>query len=240
MEPKSVTPRMVNAWSETSLPTLLSNYDLKDIYNGDEFRLFYQCLPNKTYQLKSEKCYRGKPSKIHMKGMAAANAMSNKLPMFIIGKAKNSRCFKKIKFLPCRQKSRMDGKLFEEWLRELDSKFAFEGRNVGFVIDNCPSHPHIDNLKAITLYFLPPNTTSKTQPKDQSVIRSLKAKYRKNVVWKIIQSVEKKKTKMFVPCVFELADVYCIFLWSSSLNFICVLVLCLHWWAHKLVNVLFN
>ena len=59
-ESKSVTPKMVNAWSETSLPTLLSNYDLKDIYNADEFRLFYQCLPNKTYQLKLEKFYGGK------------------------------------------------------------------------------------------------------------------------------------------------------------------------------------
>ena len=62
------------------------------------------------------------------------------------------------------------------------------------MIDNCPAHPHIDNLKAIKLYFLPPNTTSKTQPMDEGVIGSLKAKYRKNVVRKIIQCVEKKKT----------------------------------------------
>ena len=38
---KSVTPEMVNAWLERSLPTLLSNYDLKDIYKVDEFGLFY-------------------------------------------------------------------------------------------------------------------------------------------------------------------------------------------------------
>ena len=120
--------------------------------------------------------------------MAAANGMGDKLPMFVIGKAKNLQFFKNVKFLPCRnrnqQKRQMDGRLFEEWLREL----------VAFVIDNRPAHPHIDNLKAIKLYFLPPNTTSKTQPIDQSVIRSLKAKYRRNVVWKIIQSVKKKKT----------------------------------------------
>ena len=197
-ESKSITPEMVNAWSETSLPTLLSNYDLKDIYNVDEFGLFYQCLPNKTYQLKSEKRYRGKLSKIRITGMAAANAMGDELPMFVIGKAKNPRCFKNVKFSPCRyrnqRKSWMDGKLFEEWLRELNRKFALERRNVAFVIDNCPAHPHIDYLKAIKLYFLPSNTTSKTQPMDQGVIRSLKAKYRKNVVRKIIQSVEKKKT----------------------------------------------
>ena len=39
-ESKSVTSEMLNAWSETSLPTLLSNYHLKDItgrMNSDIF-----------------------------------------------------------------------------------------------------------------------------------------------------------------------------------------------------------
>ena len=97
---------------------LLSNYDLKDIYNADEFGLFHQCLPNETYQLKSEKCYGEKLSKIRITGMVATNAMGNKLPMFVIGEAKNPRCFKNVKFLPCcyrnQRKSWMDGKLFEE------------------------------------------------------------------------------------------------------------------------------
>ena len=40
-ESKSVTPKMVQAWLETSLPTVLSSsYDLKNIYNADEFRIF--------------------------------------------------------------------------------------------------------------------------------------------------------------------------------------------------------
>ena len=50
-ESKSVTPEMVDGWLETSLPTLLSNYELKDIYSADEFGLFYKCLPNETHQL---------------------------------------------------------------------------------------------------------------------------------------------------------------------------------------------
>ena len=130
--------------------------------------------------------------------MVTANAMGDKLPMFVIGKAKNPRCYKNVKFLPCRyrnqRKSWLDGKFFEDWLRELDRKFTFEGRNVAFVIDNCLAHPHIDKLKAIKLYFVPPNTTCKTEPMYQGVIRSLQAKYRKNAVRKIIKSVEKKKT----------------------------------------------
>ena len=104
-ESKSVTPEMVNTLLETSLPTLLSNYDLKEIYNADEFGLFYQCLPNKSYQLKSEKCYGGKLSKLRITDMAAANATGDKLPMFVIGKAKNLECFKKVMFLTCRYRN---------------------------------------------------------------------------------------------------------------------------------------
>ena len=39
-ESRSVTPEMTNASNETSLPTILSRYKLKDIYNADESGLF--------------------------------------------------------------------------------------------------------------------------------------------------------------------------------------------------------
>ena len=193
VESNFVPPEIVNVWSETSLPTLLYNYDFKDIHNANEFGLFY-----KTYQLKSEKCSGGKLSKVRITGMASANAAGDKLPMFVIGKARKPRCFKNVKLLPCRyrhQKKRwMDGILFEKWVRKLDRKFLSEGRNVALVIDNWPAHPHIEKLKAIKLFFLPTNTTFITQPMDKGVIRSLKAKYRANVVRKIIRSLEKNKT----------------------------------------------
>ena len=87
----------------------------------------------------------------------------------------------------------MDGALFEKCVREMDKKFVTEERKVALVINNCPAHPQIENLKSMMLFFLPPNTTSQTQPMDQGVIRSLKAQYHNNVVRKIIRSVEKKK-----------------------------------------------
>ena len=72
-ESKSVTPEMVNARNGQKRPfqLFLSNYDLKDIYNANKFGLFYQCFPNKIYQLKSEKCYGGKLSKICITDMTA-------------------------------------------------------------------------------------------------------------------------------------------------------------------------
>ena len=87
----------------------------------------------------------------------------------------------------------MDQVLLEEWVREMDKKFVSEGRKVDLVIDSCPAYPQIGNLKLIKLFLFPPNRTSQTLPMDRGVIRSVKAQYRKEVVRKIIQSVEKKK-----------------------------------------------
>lgn len=41
----------------------------------------------------------------------------------------------------------------------------------------CPTHPHHVKLTNVKLEFFPPNTTSKLQPMDQSVIKNLKANY---------------------------------------------------------------
>ena len=103
--------------------------------------------------------------------MAAANALGEKLPMFVIGKSAKPRYFSGVRNIPCRyraqKKSWMNRVLFEEWIRELDSKFEREGRKVAFIVDNCSAHPRVKDLKAINLAFLPPSTTSKTQPMDQ-------------------------------------------------------------------------
>ena len=56
---KSVTPEMINAWSETSLPTLMSSYDLKDIYNVDDFGLFISAFQIKLFSW-SQKSAMGK------------------------------------------------------------------------------------------------------------------------------------------------------------------------------------
>ena len=188
---------MVAEWNETTLPTLLSNYSLENVYNADEYGLFYQCLPNKSYQLKTEICSGAKHSKIRITGLAAANAVGSKLPMFVIGKTKKPRCFKNIKTLPCRyraqKKSWMDGVLFEEWVRDLNKKFESEKRKVALIIDNCPTHPIIDNLSHIKLVLLPPNTTSVSQPMDQGKISCLKANYRKRLVKLILRSLDSNK-----------------------------------------------
>ena len=66
-----------------------------------------------------------------------------------------------------------------------------EGRKITMIVDNCPAHPHVEGLQAVELFFLPPSTTSKLQPMDQGVIRSLKVyKYRSAVVKSYINRIE--------------------------------------------------
>ena len=190
-------------WSHhgNKLPTILSRYELNQIYNADELGLFYRVQPNNSLHLKNENCVGGKHSKLRLTGLTAANVgekVGEKLPLFVIGKSKKPRCFKHIKHLPCRcrrqKKSWVDSILFEEWAREVDRRFTKEGQEIVLLVDYCPAHPSIDNLVYTELIFLPPNTTSKLQPMDQGVIRSWKAHYKTMSIKKLIEVIEKKKT----------------------------------------------
>ena len=69
----------------------------------------------------------------------------------------------------------------EKLVHELDVKFQKENRKIALIIDNCPAHPTIADLSNVKLIFLPPNTTSVSQPKDQGVKKRLKAFYRRRL-----------------------------------------------------------
>ena len=107
---------MIAPRTETTLPTIFSRYPLENIFNADEFGLFYQCLPNKTLHLKGGKCSGGKHSKVRLTGLANGNAYGERLQMFVIGKSVKPRGFKGVKTLPCQyraqHKSWMSGELF--------------------------------------------------------------------------------------------------------------------------------
>ena len=91
---------MVAGWNKTTLQTLLSNNDFDNICNLDEFGLYYQSLPDISYQFKTDKCSCGEHSKTRIGCLAGANAAGNKLPMFVIGKVKNPSVLKTLRNLP--------------------------------------------------------------------------------------------------------------------------------------------
>ena len=67
-------------------------------YNGGEFGLFYQCLPNKTYQLKSENGSREKLSKIYITNMAQLTLLVKSYPCLSLGKPKSHGASRKYNF----------------------------------------------------------------------------------------------------------------------------------------------
>ena len=103
---------MTAPWEETTLPTILA-YQLQDIFNADEFGLFYEALPSKSLHFRSKRCSGGKHSKMRLTGMAASNTLGEKIPIIVIGKSASPRCSKHVRNLPCKYRSQkkawMDG-----------------------------------------------------------------------------------------------------------------------------------
>lgn len=189
----------VNGWRQGQLKRLVEKYQPNDIFNADETGLYYKLFPDKSLVFKGEgNGHGGKRSKQRLTALLAANMTgTEKLPLLIIGKSANPRCFKGVKTLPTayknNQKAWMTGVLFEEWVRKLDRKMAANKRKILMIIDNCTAHPVIANLKAIQLEFLPPNVTAVLQPLDQGVIHCFKSNYRKMLVRRMIAAMENEK-----------------------------------------------
>lgn len=180
------------------LPQLLTDYEANDVFNIDETALFYQCLPDKTYTYKNEKCYGGKNSKVRLTILVGSNMSgTEKLPLYVIGKSAKPRCFKNVKSLPVIYKNNkrawMTSKLFEEYLLEWDKELRKKQRKILLFVDNCPAHPKIQHrLTNIRLEFFPPNMTSHLQPMDKGIIRSFKHYYRQTLVKRRLEEIEKK------------------------------------------------
>ena len=194
-ESKSVNTENVHEWYNTVFLDVLQNYQPRNIYNADETGIFFKLLPDKTFTFKGDTAHGMKQSKERLTAMVCANMDgSDKVPLLVIGKSAKPRCFKNQQSIPVDYKANkcawMTSQIFTEWIKKLDAQFASENREVAMLVDNCPAHPPIDGLQAIKLVFLPPNTTSVTQPMDQGIINNLKVHYRKLLVNKMSHCID--------------------------------------------------
>lgn len=91
---------MTAPWIETRLPTILSNYSPRDVFNANKFVQFHRALPETPLHLQGKTCSAGKHSRIPITGLAAANMAGGKHPMLVIGKSKKPRFLKLTLSLP--------------------------------------------------------------------------------------------------------------------------------------------
>uniref|UniRef100_A0A3B3SWE0 HTH CENPB-type domain-containing protein n=1 Tax=Paramormyrops kingsleyae TaxID=1676925 RepID=A0A3B3SWE0_9TELE len=204
-ESGGVCTEVVVEWKTGKLKDILKRYKEKDIFNADETGLFYLMLPENTLGFLGQSHHGTKESKVRITLLVAANMDgSEKLPMYMIGKSKNPRAFKNVGSLPVsycvNKKAWMTSTLFDDWLKKLDRQMAKEKRKICMVIDNCPAHPNYEH-ENIELVFLPPGTTSHTQPMDGGVIKNFKFHYRRILATRRLDAAEQG-----VPLKWDLLD----------------------------------
>jgi hypothetical protein len=183
------------------LKMLLADYELSDIYNADEFALFYELLPATSVDFLETDGTRSnrrgvKKSKARVTGLVCCNADgSDKLKPLVIGKSKTPIAMRKINMdnLPCTyrhsKKGWMNVMLFLEFLNWFNGRIRTSRsggrRQVILLIDGAGCHGkpgdyrHLSNT---TVHWLPANCTSHLQPLDAGIIRALKARYRTKVI----------------------------------------------------------
>lgn len=214
-ESGAVDTTVVVAYRKDRLDELLRAYKPDDVFNCDETGLFYKLLPDRTLTFAGEQCSGGKHSKDRVTVLVGANMSgSEKLPLLVIGRRNEDRLFKGVKTRPVwykmNKKAWMTRVLFEDYIKRLDRKFEREQRRVIIFVDNCAAHGAIDNLRAIRLEFLPPNTTSVLQPMDQGIIKNLKVHYRSRLLSRVVLCHEQgtKYKADLLPALYILADAW--------------------------------
>lgn len=182
-------------------------FEPKNIYNADETGLNWKKLPTKSLVSKRETAAPGyKASKARITAMVCANSTGDhRLPLLIIGKAKQPRCFRGISKLPVVYKNQknswMETEIFHDWyenvfipqVKKQQQKIGSTGK-VLLLIDNAPAHPSDVVLSShdgkFNVLFLPPNVTSVLQPMDQGVIETFKRFYRKQMLQMLLLNME--------------------------------------------------
>lgn len=190
------------------LKQLLSQFDPADVFNCDEFALFYELLPSVTLEMIGSAVKGRKISKKRLTGLLCANSTATiKLKPMVIGKAAKPRAFKSIniKLLACEYQSTakawMTGALFNQFVVNFNEqvKKLCHGRKVILLCDGVSSHKSgamMAELSHVVVWVFPPNCTSHLQPLDAGIIRSLKANYRRRLIKRMLNWYEANCTKM--------------------------------------------
>jgi hypothetical protein len=177
------------------LDACMEKYDIpyERLYNADQSGLFYNKMPNRLYLDKDNKSFRGvkqMKSKDRVTLMVCSSAAGAKLPLFMVGTAKQPLCFK---YLCCNSQPPMPymhqanawftQEITIHWINKV--LWPWHKSNFGdvcciLILDNCRAHTDLNKAllpsKLIILYF-PPNCTSFLQPADMGMIAALKVGY---------------------------------------------------------------
>jgi hypothetical protein len=169
--------------------TVVDAYAKKDVFNMDETGLCWRLQADNslaTHQLEGRKINKERITLV----ICANSDSSEKIPLTIIDKHLNPRCFKGINrdtlgaCYHANAKAWMTQNVFQFWLLDFDRRM--QGRQILLLLDNCPGHISLEKfaemnvvLRNTRVFYLLPNMTSTIQPCDAGIICTFKAYYRK-------------------------------------------------------------
>ncbi|CAI5519332.1 unnamed protein product [Closterium sp. Naga37s-1] len=186
---------------QQKLPQLLMHLSARprDTYNLDETALWLSVLPRRTYsngRLPGKKISKERLTVAFLVNADGSHAFR---PM-VISKAKRPHDFRPdydpntICYWRNNAKGWMTAPLFTHFIEQLNAAMYAEGRHIVILLDNARSHMlksgmawsevihgfRTTCMSNVRLVFLPPNTTAFTQPLDQGIIATAKARYRQH------------------------------------------------------------
>ncbi len=191
-------------WLEATLPCILAQYEPRDIYNADETGLFFRITPDRTFAFLHEHVPGRKVCKDRLTLLLCCNMDgSHRWKPVVLGKVKKPRRLAAVHHITPGQlpvtyrsnkKAWMTGPLFAEFMHSFNSYMSHMLRKVILFLDNAPSHMMQKSWSNVRVEFLPANTTSKLQPIDQGIIKSLKGRYRADLAKKYLIALNAGKS----------------------------------------------
>ena len=162
---------------------------MKEIWNCDELGLFYRQLPNKSLVRKSLPTPKGsKLRKDRVTVLLCGSATGERFIPLVVITAANPRAFvankvrngktEHLGFIYKNNKTAwVTRDFFESYLQKLNDKMMSENRHIAMILDNFQGHK-IEDMSNLQLFFLPPNTTSHSQPFDGGIIKNFREFFR--------------------------------------------------------------
>ena len=194
-ESKDADRQAVTVWERDVLPGILGEYSPNDLFNADETALFYKQMKRGTLTLPGEQLEGSKQPKSRITLLFICNATGSSKYVYAIGASERPRCFARtpssVPYLAS-PNAWMTARLWNSILVRLDREMRAQDRKIALVYDGAYCHKVFEEtiLTHITLFKLPPNTTSIIQPLDQGIIWSFKSRYKTLVRDLMIAAIE--------------------------------------------------
>lgn len=184
VDPSYMLPPVSMDLTLEQIQDTLRDYVPSDIYTVDETGLFFRAAPNKLLQGEEAQAMLATEPKLTV--LLAANADATDLmEPYILGSLRAPKSIKSASISQlgyhyvASSKARMTVFIFQQWLRDFNSRMASVHRNVVLLMDNAPSHVlgcmALSNVRVI---MFAPHLGMKVQPMRGGILTAFKGRYR--------------------------------------------------------------